>query len=168
MGAVSEESTKGGYLVFDVASQGSLFIKWSSTPIDKALMFFKPTKKVPAFKYKGTAKEELARKMHCNVPQFFMGICEYLKIARQFDGLLTVYETPSVVGGTWIPPVGVTLLKGTKLQHIQINQPHLLTDQDACAAWNLNINPYQGVSTLGQSQFLNKSKNNNGWGFEFS
>ena len=47
---MSTLGTKGCYLTFDAASQGTLFVHWSETPIEGAIAFFAPRKNVPGFK----------------------------------------------------------------------------------------------------------------------
>ena len=55
---------KGCYLMFSEASQGTLFLHWSETPVAGALAFFEPRKNVPAFKYKSNGgRSELIREM---------------------------------------------------------------------------------------------------------
>ena len=55
---------KGCYLTFSEASQGTLFLHWSETPVAGALAFFEPRKTVPAFKYKSNGgRSELIREM---------------------------------------------------------------------------------------------------------
>ena len=55
---------KGCYLTFSEASQGTLFLHWSETPVAGALAFFEPRKNVPAFKYKSNGgRSELIREM---------------------------------------------------------------------------------------------------------
>jgi len=165
--AVSEEATKGGYLLFDVSSQGSLFLKWSTTRPEKALMFFKPTKSVPAFKYKGQGKEEICRKLTVNAPGYFKGVTEFVKMAKIYHGELTVFDHPDLDAN--VPPIGITFMKGQKLQHIQNNESYLITDQTAVSAWHESRKIYQGVQTMSQSSFLNKAQNSgNSWAIEFS
>ena len=50
--AVGPDATKGCYLVFDIASEGSLFLHWSDTPVPMAVAYMQPRIAVPAFKYK--------------------------------------------------------------------------------------------------------------------
>ena len=104
---------KGCYLTFSEASQGTLFLHWSETPVAGALAFFEPRKNVPAFKYKSNGgRSELIREMSGGtgerIKRFYTGICQYVKLAKSFDAAVVFYEH-----GT-LPAVEIALIDGAK------------------------------------------------------
>ena len=117
---------KGCYLTFSDASQGTLFLHWSETPVAGALAFFEPRKSVPAFKYKSNGgRSELIREMSGGtgerIKRFYSGICQYVKLAKSFDAAVVFYEH-----GT-LPSVEIALIDGAKSDynviHIKTNAP---------------------------------------------
>ncbi|KAF8821452.1 hypothetical protein IE077_002005 [Cardiosporidium cionae] len=83
----------GAYLIFDVASNGSMVLMWSKTPVGKALCFMKPSKNIPEFKYSTNGgKNELCRNCQSEGSRFFKGWCDFLKEARKYNSEITVCD----------------------------------------------------------------------------
>merc|ERR1719251_505855 len=59
---VEQKGDMGCYLTLSDASNGSMFLHWSTDAVYGHVGYFKPTKKVPAFKFKTNGgKSELTR-----------------------------------------------------------------------------------------------------------
>jgi len=81
----------GCYLSYIEASNGSLILTWSKDPVKGALSFFQPGKPVADHKYKSNGgREELTRGTDSTPKNGFQGWCNYLKLAREFNGTVTV------------------------------------------------------------------------------
>lgn len=77
-------------MTFSPASQGTLFINWSETPVDGALAYFKPNKTVPKFKFTTNGgKSELIRNIQG--PQ----IKRYFQVLL-FTGAMYAYQDVSI------------------------------------------------------------------------
>jgi hypothetical protein len=87
-------------LTFDLASEGSLFITWSEAGAEGApgaLATFAASKQVPRFKLKHNGgKSELIRGLRGGTGKgqrrFFEGWVQFLKLAREFGGAVTVWQ----------------------------------------------------------------------------
>ncbi|CDJ39387.1 Chromosome III, complete sequence, related [Eimeria tenella] len=81
-------ATKGAYLVFDTASNGTLFIVWSVSPVEGAMAFFEPKKPVADFKYKDKGgKSEIFRNLSQDKKNYYEGFCQFFKTAAEHKGL---------------------------------------------------------------------------------
>uniref|UniRef100_A0A6B2LMX1 Immune mapped protein 2 N-terminal domain-containing protein n=1 Tax=Arcella intermedia TaxID=1963864 RepID=A0A6B2LMX1_9EUKA len=86
------ELGEGCYLVFDAASQGTLSVFWSQTPVEGALAYFKPNKTVPKFKYTQNAgRSELIRQI-CgpNIKRYYQGWTQFVRLAKDFQGDISI------------------------------------------------------------------------------
>lgn len=90
--AAANLSTGAGcYLTYDPASNGSLWIFWSMTPVKGALAFFAPGKHVAPHKFKSNAgREELTRKTDSVPKNLYEAWCNYLKLAREYIAEVTL------------------------------------------------------------------------------
>ena len=70
--------------MFDFASEGTLFLHWSATPVPGAVAFFQPRSSVPAFKYTANGgRSELIRGFRGETKRrLFEGFCSFFKLAR--------------------------------------------------------------------------------------
>ena len=105
-------ATRGCYLTFSDASQGTLFLHWSEAPVAGALAFFEPRKSVPAFKFRTNGgRSGLLREMSGGrIRRFYTGLCQFVKLAKSFDSTLVFYEH-----GT-LPSVEIALIDGAKTE----------------------------------------------------
>jgi hypothetical protein len=90
-----EDGSVRCYLTFDAASGGTLSYTWSVPVLPKALAFFRPTKPVPAFKLTQNAgRNEIIRNLQGGtgegMKRYLSGWLQFLKLARDFAGALTV------------------------------------------------------------------------------
>lgn len=110
---MSTLGTKGCYLTFDAASQGTLFVHWSETPIEGAIAFFAPRKNVPGFKFKQNGgRSELIREMSGGtgerIKRYYSGWCQYVKLAKSFQAAFVMYAFDV------LPMVDIALIDGAK------------------------------------------------------
>lgn len=84
----------GCYLLFEMESEGSLFLHWSETPVPGAIAYFAPSpkKSLPAFKFKQNGgRAELIRGFKgATKSRFYMGVCQFAKQCRDLDGQLAM------------------------------------------------------------------------------
>ncbi|CDJ69621.1 Chromosome III, complete sequence, related [Eimeria necatrix] len=91
--AAAAAATKGAYLVFDTASNGTLFIVWSVSPVEGAMAFFEPKKPVPDFKYKDKGgKSEIFRNLSQDKKNYYEGFCQFFKTAAEHKGLCRLLQ----------------------------------------------------------------------------
>ena len=83
--SVLEKLTAREQLIFDVASEGTLFTEWGENVTGNVLAFFVPNKPVPAFKF-AQGKKELIRKFRGEKARFYQGIAQFFKLAKEFKG----------------------------------------------------------------------------------
>jgi hypothetical protein len=152
---MATETTQGGYLLFDVASNGTMFIKWSKTTVENALIFFKPTKSVPGFKYKGLGKQELVRNLQESKNKYFQGVCEFMKIGRKYDSEFVLLPHNAAHAPY---PVGISLLQSSKLTHVEPGTYYTISKQDAIASYNATINPFEGMHSTNLTTFCNQGR----------
>ncbi|KAI4841001.1 IMP1-like protein [Plasmodium brasilianum] len=82
---------KGAYLIFDNASNGSLFIVWKKEKVENALLYIRPTKPVAEFKFtSNSGKSELIRNLQSDKKLFFSGLCQFFKEAKDIKGVITL------------------------------------------------------------------------------
>jgi len=139
---------QGCYLVFEVVGEGMLFTMWSATPVEGALAFFHPTKAVPAFKYKEHGgKSELIRGFRGPTrSRFFEGWCQFLKLARDFNGDAVLLTTSHV--SLW------ARLANGDVRGLPPGKPASLSLATAVSAVGNDDTSYHGVSSMTQDYFL--------------
>ncbi|CRH03162.1 conserved Plasmodium protein, unknown function [Plasmodium relictum] len=120
---------KGAYLIFDSASNGSLFIVWKREKVENALMFIKPTKPVPEFKFTNhNGKSELIRNLQSDKKLFYSGLCQFIKEARDIKGevsLLPHLDESSPI------KVDIYFLKGNNVSSVKVGTSFFAHEVDA-------------------------------------
>eukprot|EP00922_Rhytidocystis_sp_ex-Travisia-forbesii_P019452 GHVS01028796.1.p1 GENE.GHVS01028796.1~~GHVS01028796.1.p1 ORF type:complete len:160 (+),score=17.47 GHVS01028796.1:72-551(+) len=87
------ECGEGAYMKFDPASQGTLWLIWSKTPVVDALAYISPGKKVPAFKFTTNAgKSEIVRNIQTDHKKYYTGWCSFLKLCKTYDGEFVIMD----------------------------------------------------------------------------
>ncbi|KAL8273677.1 hypothetical protein Esti_002389 [Eimeria stiedai] len=109
-------STRGAYLTFDGASNGTLFIVWSRTPVEGAFAFFEPKKAVAEFKFKDKGgKAEITRNLMEDKTKYYHGWCEFFKFGAENHGICKLLP-----GAEQAPlKVDVAFLDGNRVQRLQ-------------------------------------------------
>ena len=75
------------YLTHDEANAGTLYMRWSHTPLNNAIAMFTSGKTVPGFKFKQNGgKSEVIRGCGggVGIRNYYRGLCEFAKTARSF------------------------------------------------------------------------------------
>ncbi|KAL8455210.1 hypothetical protein Emag_000955 [Eimeria magna] len=114
--AAAAASTRGAYLTFDGASNGTLFIIWSHTPVDGAFAFFEPKKAVAEFKFKDNGgKSEIIRNLMEDKIKYYRGWCEFFKFGAENHGICKLLP-----GADQAPlKVEVAFLDGSRVLRLQ-------------------------------------------------
>ncbi|SOV13171.1 conserved Plasmodium protein, unknown function [Plasmodium sp. DRC-Itaito] len=146
---MSEE--KGAYLVFDNASNGTLFIVWKKEKVENALMFIKPTKAVPEFKFVNrNGKNELIRNLQSDKKLFYSGICQFVKEAKDIKGKLTLlphFDTSFPI------KVDLYFLKGSKVMPLYTDEAFAVQDVDAMSVLPKGSSSLK-VKTMAKDMFV--------------
>lgn len=146
-------SSKGAYLVFDSASQGSLFIIWKNEKVPNALAFIKPSKPVPEFKYKtNNGKSEIVRNLQSDKKSFYFGVCQFIKEAKDIKAdvvLLPAVDTASPL------KFEVYCLKSNTVTNVKIGSPFTVHDIDAICILPKGSSALE-VKTMKKDLFLNR------------
>jgi len=120
------------YLAFDLASNGTLFTHWSTTPIPDALASFTPSKPVPKFKFTQNAgRSELIRTINGpNLPRYYQGWTQFFKLAKENDSEFVILK-----GETSQAPVAMYIVnKDTEVSRLAENEPVTLGNVAGVAA----------------------------------
>lgn len=144
---------KGAYLVFDNASNGSLFITWKKEKVENALLYIRPTKNVPEFKFAyNNGKYELIRNLQSDKKIFFSGICQFIKEARDIKGKVTLLP---YLDNAFPIKVNIYFLKGNNVVQLKPGEAFDLEGVDA-----LTVLPYGSsslqVKTMTKDMFVGK------------
>jgi len=140
------------YLTYVEASNGSLFLNWSQTPIKGALSYFQPGKPVPGHKYSTQGgKEELTRGTDSTPKNGYQGWCNYLKLAREFNGTITINTKD----------VQITVHDDSnKINKIAPGKAFTLHDytMPAVGAWPASKALFEGAMNTGRDHFINTAQ----------
>jgi len=142
----------GCYLTYVEASNGSLFLTWSKEPIKGALSYFQPAKPVPAHKYTTNGgREELTRGTDSTPKNGFQGWCNYLKLAREFNGTITVNTKDVQV---------CVHDDSNKLNKINPGEQFSLHEYQmpAVGAWPASKALFEGAMNTGRDHFINTAQ----------
>jgi gelsolin len=142
----------GCFLSYVEASNGSLIITWSKTPVAGALAAFTAGKPVADHKYKtNSGREELTRGTDSTPKNAYQGWCNFLKLAREYDGTITVYTKDVQVSvhddANKIRMIGV----GESFEVHSQQQP-------AVGAWQRSKALFEGAQNTGRDHFINTAQ----------
>eukprot|EP00922_Rhytidocystis_sp_ex-Travisia-forbesii_P019455 GHVS01028800.1.p1 GENE.GHVS01028800.1~~GHVS01028800.1.p1 ORF type:complete len:160 (+),score=24.63 GHVS01028800.1:182-661(+) len=150
-------SGEGAYMKFDPASQGTLLLLWSKTPVEDALASMNPSKKVPPFKYTTNGgKSEIVRNIQTDHKKYYSGWCSFIKLCKQFDGELLILDTPGP------KDVKVILNKNDNtVVMVEINKKVNLSNVGAVACVPKDAQEFN-CQTMTQQLFLEKASEKGG------
>ncbi|XP_022589359.2 uncharacterized protein LOC34620672 [Cyclospora cayetanensis] len=153
-----EPVTKGAYLTFDGASNGTLFIVWSATPVEGAMAFFEPKKAVAEFKYKDKGgKSEIVRNLMQDKAKYYDGWCQFFKAAAEQHGVCRLLP-----GAEEAPlKVEVAFLDGTKVLRLE-NGKELPAKNMAAIGCVPRGDPGFQAQTLAKDVFLRNARRGGG------
>jgi gelsolin len=152
--ASNSAGASGGacYLSYIEASNGSLILTWSKEPVKGSLSFFQPSKPVADHKYKSNGgREELTRGTDSTPKNGFQGWCNYLKLAREFAGTVTVNTKDVQV---------CVHDDNNKLRKINAGESFQLHDYQmpAVGAWPMSKALFEGAVNTGRDHFINTAQ----------
>ncbi|SBS80150.1 conserved Plasmodium protein, unknown function [Plasmodium ovale] len=144
---------KGAYLTFDNASNGSLFIVWKKEKVENALLFIKPTRSVPEFKFtSNSGKSELIRNLQSDKKLFYSGLCQFIKEAKDIKGELTLLPH---LDNSFPIKVSVYSLKGNNVVQLKVGEPFSLDGVDAMSVLPNGSSSLQ-VKTMKKDMFVSR------------
>jgi gelsolin len=142
----------GCYLSYIEASNGSLILTWSKEPVKGALSFFQPGKPVADHKYKSNSgREELTRGTDSTPKNGFQGWCNYLKLAREFAGTITVNTKDVQV---CVHDDSNKILRIAPGQSFQLHEYQM----PAVGAWPTSKALFEGAVNTGRDHFINTAQ----------
>ncbi|GAB5353020.1 hypothetical protein AAMO2058_000002700 [Amorphochlora amoebiformis] len=148
-----DSNPKGCYLTFAHESLGVLFEQWSEKATDfkeEVFAFFKPTKKVPTFKYnKKGGKSEIIRELQAkNIKRYYIGWTHFLKTAKEYKAEVTIYRTKDVQV--------YFLTSNGDVKSMDPNKAYNLCDLkiSAIAAVPKNAETFDGVKSISFGSFM--------------
>ena len=143
------EHVPGGYLVFNPVSDGSLIMHFSETPVEGAIVAFRPKKTIPLFKFRQNGgRVEIIRKLQSNKQAYYEGVSQFIKTAAsEFDSDVLLVGDQTLV--YWLEGTAIhQLVRGT------------WTDTRAwtctCSLPPGNVS-FRGVKTIPRDQFVSIS-----------
>ncbi|SBT70317.1 conserved Plasmodium protein, unknown function [Plasmodium malariae] len=142
---------KGAYLIFDNASNGSLFIVWKKEKVENALLYIRPTKPVAEFKFtSNSGKSELIRNLQSDKKLFFSGLCQFFKEAKDIKGVITLLPH---FNDSFPIKVNFYFLKGNNVIPLKVNDPFDLEGVDAISVLPNGSSSLQ-VKTMKKDMFV--------------
>jgi hypothetical protein len=152
--AYSSSGSAGGgcFLSYVEASGGSLIMTWSKDPIQGALASFKAGKPVADHKYKtNSGREELTRGTDSTPKNAYQGWCNFLKLAREYNGTVTVYTKDVQV---------CVHDDSNKLHMVNAGEPFEVHSQatPAVGAWQRSRALFEGAVNTGRDHFINTAQ----------
>ncbi|KAL8430543.1 hypothetical protein Efla_000488 [Eimeria flavescens] len=146
--------TRGGYLTFDGASNGTLFIVWSVSPVEGALAFFEPKKTVPDFKFKDNGgKSEIIRNLMEDKSKYYNGWCQFFKTAAECHGVCRLLP-----GAESAPlKVEVAFLDGSRVLRLHPGSELSARNMTAVGCIPKGDNAFE-VQTLAKDVFLRQAR----------
>jgi hypothetical protein len=142
----------GCFLTYVEASNGSLYLNWSKTPVSGALASFQAGKPVADHKYKSNGgREELTRGTDSTPKNGYQGWCNFLKLAREFNGTVTVYTKDVQI---------CVHDDANKLKFISAGESfevHSYT-MPAVGAWQTSKKLFEGAAATGRDHFINTAQ----------
>lgn len=150
--AVAEVNEKGCYLTISPEAEGTLWLNWSENHVDGAFMFFRPKKKVPAFRYKrNRGREELTRQCGgVRKKRLYAGYIEFFKLAQHFCADLYIYPEQHEV----LDQVKFVVNNSHKLFFCYDGEFFDTTGAETVACVRKVDRSFDGISGMLQSQFL--------------
>jgi len=142
----------GCFLSYIDSSGGSLILTWSKTPIQGALAAFQSGKPVADHKYKtNSGREELTRGTDSTPKNAYQGWCNFLKLAREYNGSVTVYTKDVQV---------CVHDDSNKLNMINAGEPFEVHSQatPAVGAWQRSKSLFEGAVNTGRDHFINTAQ----------
>jgi len=152
--AAGASSSGGGgcFLSYVEASNGSLIITWSKTAIAGALAAFTAAKPVADHKYKtNNGREELTRGTDSTPKNAYQAWCNFLKLAREYNGTITVY-TKDVQVSVHDDSNKITMINVG--EHFEVHSQQ----QPAVGAWQRSKALFEGAQSTGRDHFLNTAQ----------
>jgi len=149
--SVEQKGEMGCYLTLTSSSNGSMFLNWSHTKVDGSVAYFKPTKSVPAFKFKTKGgKSELTRGTDNSAKNLYTGWVNYCKLCKEYKGTFVLKATDTAI---WT-------LTGSKPFRIPQGEPVDLTTVETVAAvpGKASDSVFGGLKTISKGTFINKAQ----------
>jgi len=81
----ADESAVGAYLVYQTRNNGQMDLVWSKVAVENALLFGRPQKIVPAFKFARDGHWELTRNIQSDKRTWYLGWVMFVKACAAFD-----------------------------------------------------------------------------------
>jgi hypothetical protein len=139
----------GGYLMFTPASDGTLTCHYSTERIQDALMYFKPKKIVPAFKYRQNAgRVEIIRKLQSNQQMYYEGVAQFIKMGREFDSDFVVLPQTKSMFQVW------RLYDTNKIAFCSPGEFFPTTSFTSIACIPRDSQIFRGVQTMSKENFV--------------
>jgi hypothetical protein len=142
----------GCFLTYAEASNGSLFLNWSKTPVQGALAAFQAGKPVADHKYKSNSgREELTRGTDSTPKNGYQGWCNFLKLAREYNGTVTVF-TKDVRVCVHDDSNTLKMIKPGESFEVHTQQ------MPAVGAWQASKALFEGAQNTGRDHFINTAQ----------
>jgi len=81
----ADESAVGAYLIYQTKNNGQMDLVWSKVAVENALLFGRPQKRVPAFKFARDGHWELTRNIQSDKKTWYLGFVMFVKACAAFD-----------------------------------------------------------------------------------
>merc|ERR1712038_518672 len=148
---IEQKGEMGCYLTVNTSSNGSMFLNWSQKDVTGAVAYFKPTKSVPAFKFKTKGgKSELTRETDSNRKNYFTGWVNYVKLAKEYKSTL-MYKTSDVALWSLVGSKPSQLPRGVLADISNVQVIAAVSGKSSGAVFG-------GLKTIDKGTFINKAQ----------
>lgn len=148
---IEQKGEMGCYLTVNTSSNGSMFLNWSQKDVTGAVGYFKPTKSVPAFKFKTKGgKSELTRETDSNRKNYFTGWVNYVKLAKEYKSTL-MYKTSDVALWSLVGSKPSQLPRGVLADISNVQVIAAVSGKSSGAVFG-------GLKTIDKGTFINKAQ----------
>eukprot|EP01013_Petalomonas_cantuscygni_P031855 TRINITY_DN581_c0_g1_i2.p2 TRINITY_DN581_c0_g1~~TRINITY_DN581_c0_g1_i2.p2 ORF type:complete len:159 (-),score=25.41 TRINITY_DN581_c0_g1_i2:241-717(-) len=148
------------HLIYEANNGGTLYTNWSEVEtFPGSLVCFQAGKPVPKFKItQNGGRAELIRDCAgVKVRNLLTGVAQFVKMAREFKGLVTVTG-----GETFEVPFRIYTLTGTDVKRLEPGAATPVEGIQAVAALPREADAYSGVKTMAASMFSGAAQRGNG------
>ncbi|CCF76137.1 hypothetical protein BmR1_04g09850 [Babesia microti strain RI] len=145
------------FLFYSPSDKGTFLAQWSKEKnLDGAMIMFETKKTIPSYKFTShSGRSTIITDIHSIKTKYFQGICQFIKMAKQFDAPIIILESCNE------QPIKFDLHilnKDNSVVMVTMGTEFALDNSVAAAVLPKNCSELS-VKTLTKDQFISKGNN---------